>query len=65
MNKKQKDENMQVNPADGKPFVICRCHVCNKEITDEKDKCDMYGEVVCQQCIDDEMYNMLYNNGCR
>lgn len=43
--------------------VICCCYICNKEITDEKDKLEMHGEFVCSQCWDDNMYMALQDGG--
>ena len=57
--------NKQETATDGKPPVIFRCYICNKEIADEKDKAEMYGEIVCSQCWDDDMYmSMQYGGGC-
>jgi len=37
------------------------CYVCGKKFAENESTVDMYGEEVCQQCADDEMYNMLGN----
>lgn len=58
-----KDQIKHSTATDGKPPVICRCYICNEEITDEKDKLEMHGEIVCSQCWDDNMYMALQDGG--
>ena len=38
--------------------VMCRCSICDED----KNKKDMYDEICCYSCWDEEMTNYLYRN---
>lgn len=62
-----KNEEQNLNEAQTgnsiKADVSGSCYVCGKNFEASENRVDMYGEEVCQQCADDEMYNMLQNYG--
>ena len=62
-NRNTKVEGTGSSQHDAKLPVICRCYICNEGITDEKDKLEMHGEIVCSQCLDDNMYMALQDGG--
>ena len=39
--------------------VDSSCYICGKKIESPEEQCDMYGEVVCQDCWDYNMYQAL------
>lgn len=60
------EQNVQPTSESGnstKPNVKCWCFLCHIELIEEKDKLEMYGETVCSQCWDDNMYMALQDGG--
>ena len=43
--------------------VVCSCYMCGKKIERPEEQFDMYGEVVCQDCWDYNMYQALQDGG--
>ena len=41
------------------PAVVCNCYLCGKSIEQPEEQYDMYGEMVCQDCWDYNMYQAL------
>lgn len=39
--------------------VVCSCYMCGKTIEQPEGQFDMYGEIVCQDCWDYNMYQAL------
>jgi len=44
--------------------VMCSCYMCNKNIEQPEEQYDMYGEIVCQICYDENQYQALQDGGC-
>ena len=49
----------QCNIAD----VVCSCYMCGKSIEQPEEQYDMYGEMVCQDCWDYNIYQALQDGG--
>ena len=45
------------------PDVVCSCYMCGKPIEQIEEQYDMYGEIVCQDCWDYNMYQALQDGG--
>lgn len=45
------------------PDVVCSCYLCGKSIEQPEEQYDMYGEMVCQDCWDYNMYQTLQDGG--
>ena len=45
------------------PDVVCNCYLCGKSIEQPEEQYDMYGEMVCQDCWDYNMYQALQDGG--
>ena len=45
------------------PVVVCSCYMCGKLIEQPEEQFDMYGETVCQDCWDYNMYQALQDGG--
>ena len=43
--------------------VVCSCYMCGKTIEQPEEQFDMYGEIVCQDCWDYNMYQALQDGG--
>ena len=43
--------------------VVCSCYMCGKDIETPEAQFDMYGEIVCQNCWDYNMYQALQDAG--
>ena len=43
--------------------VVCSCYMCGKSIEQPEEQYDMYGEMVCQDCWDYNMYQALQDGG--
>ncbi len=43
--------------------VVCSCYMCGKTIERPEEQFDMYGEIVCQDCWDYNMYQALQDGG--
>lgn len=43
--------------------VVCSCYLCGKSIEQLEEQYDMYGEMVCQDCWDYNMYQALQDGG--
>ncbi len=42
---------------------VCSCYMCGKSIEQPEEQYDMYGEMVCQDCWDYNMYQALQDGG--
>ena len=52
-------DNQQLNIAD----VVCSCYLCGKSIEQPEEQYDMYGEMVCKDCWNYNMYQALQDGG--
>ena len=43
--------------------MLCNCYMCGKSIEQPEEQYDMYGEIVCQDCWDYNMYQVLQDGG--
>ena len=43
--------------------VVCSCYMCGKSIEQPEEQYDMYGEMVCQECWDYNVYQALQDGG--
>lgn len=43
--------------------VVCSCYMCGKVIEKPEERFDMYGEMVCQDCWNYNMYQALQDGG--
>ena len=43
--------------------VVCSCYMCGKSIEQPEEQYDMYGEMVCQECWDYNVYQALQDCG--
>jgi len=50
--------NEPQSPAFLQGAVMCRCSICDED----KNKKDMYDEICCYSCWNEEMTNYLYRN---
>ena len=42
---------------------MCNCYMCGKPIEQPEEQYNMYGEMVCQDCWDYNMYQALQDGG--
>ena len=61
--KKEQNLNTVETQALNIPVVVCSCYMCGKWIDQPEEQFDMYGEIVCQDCWDYNMYQSL-QDGC-
>jgi len=59
MSKENKSLDKQQNGNDFIIDVVCSCYMCGKLIEQPEEQYDMYGEMVCQDCWDYNMYQVL------
>ena len=53
-------------PENGNDFIADvsgSCYMCGKSIEQPEEQYDMYGEMVCQDCWDYNMYQALQDGG--
>jgi hypothetical protein len=43
--------------------IVCSCYLCGKSIEQPEEQYDMYGEMVCQDCWNYNMYQALQDGG--
>lgn len=43
--------------------VVCSCYMCGKSIEQSEEQYDMYGEMVCKDCWNYNMYQALQDGG--
>ena len=57
--------NLQIPPQPPLviPDVVCSCYMCSKTIEQPEEQFDMFGEIVCQDCWDYNMYQALQDGG--
>ena len=61
-----KEKQTSTKPPKGNDFiadVVCSCYMCGKSIEQPEEQYDMYGEMVCQDCWDYNMYQALQDGG--
>lgn len=63
MSKENKTSDKQKNGNDFIADVVCSCYMCGKSIEQPEEQYDMYGEMVCQDCWDYNMYQALQDGG--
>ena len=57
-----KEKQTSIKPKKGNDFiadVVRHCYLCGKSIEQPEEQYDMYGEMVCQDCWDYNMYQVL------
>lgn len=63
VSKENKTLDKQKNSNDFIADVVCSCYMCGKPIEQPEEQYDMYGEMVCQDCWDYNMYQALQDGG--
>lgn len=63
MSKENKTSDKTQNGNDFIADVVCSCYMCGKSIDHPEEQYDMYGEMVCQDCWDYNMYQALQDGG--
>ena len=63
MSKENKTFDKHVNSNDFIADVVYSCYMCGKSIEQPEEQYDMYGEMVCQDCWDYNMYQALQDGG--
>ena len=63
MNKENKTLKKHENGNDFIADGVCSCYMCGKSIEQPEEQYDMYGEMVCQDCWDYNMYQALQDGG--
>jgi hypothetical protein len=63
VSKENKTLDKQKNGNDFITNVVCSCYMCGKSIEQPEEQYDMYGEIVCQDCWDYNMYQALQDGG--